>query len=285
MANYSKQWSSANPGRLIILIDQSGSMSETYFDGESKAVFAAKAVNNVIETVINRNFSSELPKDRCRIAVIGYGDNTHLLCEGSLSELSALPEGTAKVIKKINSGDGTVTEVEILKPYWIKPVSAGCTNMAGAFLDAQILIEKYIDERPDAPAPVIISISDGQPNTGGGFDEVRNIVQSIADITTDDGAPLVFNAHIEANGFNCRFPASKDDIPRSEHAGFMFDISSIIPPSYRSSAEKNDIKLKENARGCMIGTDAEGLIALIDTGSSKARIELPAHEAENECAG
>jgi hypothetical protein len=285
MSNYSKQWSSANPGLLIIMIDQSGSMSEMYFDGESKAVFAAKAVNNVVQTIIDKNFSSELPKNRCRIAIIGYGSDTVLINEGALSEIASSPVGTAKVVKKINSGDGDITEVEISKPYWVEPVSNGCTNMAGAFIDAKILIEKYVGERPDAPAPVIISISDGQPNIGGGFDEVKHIVQGITAITSEDGAPLVFNAHIEANGFNCRFPADKDDIPRNEHAGFMFDISSVVPASYRSAADKNGIKLKENARGCMIGTDAEGLIALIDTGSSKARMELPVYGTESVSLG
>jgi hypothetical protein len=283
--SYLKQWSSANPGLLIIMIDQSGSMSEMYFDGESKAVFAAKAVNNVVQTVIDRNFSSEKPKDRCRIAIIGYGNHAVLIREGTLSGIAASPKGVAPVNRKINSGDGEIIEITLNKPYWVEPKSEGGTNMVGAFVEAGKLITDFIRERPNAPAPVIISISDGQPNVGGGFDEVKRTVKGITEIPIEDGAPLVFNAHIEANSFNCRFPASRQELPPNEHAVFLFDISSVVPDSYKQAASaKSSIVIKENSRGCMISADAEALVALIDTGSSKALATpvLQAHEYETE---
>ena len=52
MNPYEMQWSSATPGLLIILLDQSGSMMSKYDDNMTKSEFASKAVNRVINTLI-----------------------------------------------------------------------------------------------------------------------------------------------------------------------------------------------------------------------------------------
>lgn len=44
MGQNDKQWSSATPGLLIILVDQSGSMMNEYIDGDSRTVFSAKVI-------------------------------------------------------------------------------------------------------------------------------------------------------------------------------------------------------------------------------------------------
>ena len=62
--NNDKQWSSANPGLLVILLDQSGSMMSNYEGNDSKTVFASKAVNKVID-----NWKSAVcvtPEAQCR---------------------------------------------------------------------------------------------------------------------------------------------------------------------------------------------------------------------------
>ena len=71
MANNEMQWSSATPGLLIILVDQSGSMMKNYDGNDSRTQFAAKAVNRVINTIIQKNFDGKQPKNRCFITVIG----------------------------------------------------------------------------------------------------------------------------------------------------------------------------------------------------------------------
>ena len=64
MNPYEMQWSSATPGLLIILLDQSGSMMSKYDDNTTKSEFASKAVNRVINTLIQRNFDGEGPQYR-----------------------------------------------------------------------------------------------------------------------------------------------------------------------------------------------------------------------------
>ena len=91
MNPYEMQWSSATPGLLIILLDQSGSMTNKYDDNMTKSEFASKAVNRVINTLIQRNFDGESPKNRAFISVIGYDNYVHELCSGYLKDLDAKP--------------------------------------------------------------------------------------------------------------------------------------------------------------------------------------------------
>lgn len=280
MANYEKQWSSANPGLLIIMLDQSGSMSEPYQDDESQATFASKAVNKVIQTIIDKNYSGDKPKDRCFIAVIGYATEAKLLKHGMLSEFAQQPLRVEKIKKKMSDGEGGIIEVDKNMPIWFEPEAKGVTNMAAAFKIASQLINDYFKANSASPAPVIINISDGAPCIWNGsetvwdIDETRKIAQSIMATTCEDGNVLIFNAHIEANGFNVQLPNDKNQLPNLDGAHFLFDISSVIPDAYKKAAEKSGLTVKEGAKGCMIACDAEGLVKLIDFGSSKGLSDI-----------
>jgi hypothetical protein len=140
--------------------------------------------------------------------------------------------------------------------------------MTAAFKEAKMSVKRFIAQTPDCPAPIIINISDGVPYIGGNldYDEAKKSAQGIMNLTCEDGNPLIFNVHIEKNSFNVKFPASKKEIPQDENACFLFDISSEIPISM---AKESGLKIKENARGCIIGTDADNFIKFIGFGSSK----------------
>ena len=71
--NNSKQWSSATPGYIIFLVDQSGSMGEDYTGGKNKAEFTALVINRTINDLIFTNSAGDKIKDRVFISIIGYG--------------------------------------------------------------------------------------------------------------------------------------------------------------------------------------------------------------------
>ncbi|MDR3246194.1 MAG: hypothetical protein LBT50_07155 [Prevotellaceae bacterium] len=272
MANYEKKWSSANPGLLVIMLDQSSSMKEEYLDGESKAVFASKAVNSVIQAIIDKNFDGMTPKNRCFIAIFGYGTDALLLKNGYIGELMKSPIRVEQVTQKVNAGTGTLVDKPVNMSIWVEAEAKGVTNMTAAFRGVKDLIEGFINKTPDCPAPIVINISDGAPYIGGDewdYSEAEKAAQSIMSLSCKDGNPLIFNAHIEKDSFNVKLPADKKELPQNDNAFFLFDISSVIPDAFKSAAEKNNLKVKENARGCMIGANAESLIKLIDFGSSK----------------
>lgn len=275
MAKNEKQWSSATPGLLIILLDQSGSMLSDY-EGTTRTSFASLAVNKVIDNIIQKNFDGDAPKNRCFISVIGYNHNVKELCSGWLKDLDANPLRYETLKKKTPDGAGGIIEVEIKQPVWVEPITQdGATNMLGAFQLAKDLAKKWIEDNSDAPAPVIINISDGVPFYEGKdpricMQETVSLAKEIMNLSNEDGNVLIFNAQIDKSNGAVVCPANRDRVTQEE-AKFLFDITSEIPESYKAAAAKNELSTENGSRGCIFGADGVQLIQLIDFGSSKGQ--------------
>jgi hypothetical protein len=275
MANHEQQWSSATPGLLIVLLDQSGSMKESYEGSDSKAVFSSKAVNRVIDTIIQKSYDGISPKNRCFISVIGYESNVSELTSGFLSDFDSKPLRIDSIKKKVSDGAGGLVEIDYKMPIWIEPKTAGATNMKGAFETAKEVVEKWIQSKPGNPAPVIINISDGVPYFDGKevidcMKETTTVAQSIMNLYTNDGEVLIFNALIGASGPKTVLPSSESEL-NSDEEKFLFNISSTIPEAYKPAAQKNELPVKDGSKGFIFNADAELLVKLIDFGSSKGQ--------------
>ena len=278
MAANEKQWSSATPGLLIIMIDQSGSMLTPYDGPDSRTVFASRAVNRVIETIIEKNFDGKAPKNRCFITVIGYNHNVKTLASGYLKDLDANPMRLETVKQKISDGAGGILSIDKTMPIWVEPIKEdGATNMKGAFEMAKEIIEKWILDKPNNPAPVIINISDGVPFFQGldipeCMQQTITVVNQIKAIDTLDGKVQIFNAMIgDATSKKVKFPKSEDELDGDE-AKFLYEISTEIPSSYKAAGEaKFEMTIPDGARGTVYQADGVDLINLIDFGSTKAQ--------------
>ena len=281
MATHTKQWSSATPGLLIFLIDQSGSMLSQYKDtNDSRTIFATRVVNRVINDIIKKNFNGTQPKDRCFIVAIGYSVGATEQCSGYLSELHSSPKRLEKVKKSISDGAGGLVEIDKTMPIWVEPTTTdGWTDMAQAFKMAQEIIESWIKDNPDSPAPVIINVSDGIPyydhkSSSECARETATIAKQIMDIRTSDGNVLIFNAEIGEGANQIILPNSINDVQLGgKGAEFLYEISSEIPEGYKGAADKNGLTsyLKDGSKGAVFAADAEFLIKLIDFGSSKGQ--------------
>ena len=274
MAANEKQWSSATPGLLIFLIDQSGSMTLSYEGGETRSQFASKALNRMIDNIIQTNFNGDAPKNRCYISVIGYNHIVKPICNGYLKELDESPLRLEEVTKKISDGAGGIIDIKVKMPIWVEPIiEDGATNMKGAFEMAEEVVTKWISDFPDRPAPVIVNISDGIPYYNGQnvdlcMKETIQVVERIKSVVTQDGNIQIFNAMI-GDGPKVKFPTSKNSV--SQEADFLFEISTEIPDAYRPAAAKKGLDIPEGARGCICQCDGVELIQLIDFGSSKGQ--------------
>lgn len=274
MANNEMQWSSATPGLLVILIDQSGSMTLNYDGNDSRSEFASKAVNRVINTLVQKNFDGKKPKDRCYVVVIGYDEDAHKIVSGYLTELDGNPLRIASIKKKVSNGEGGVVEIDTKLPIWVEPIyEDNYTNMMAAFEMANGIVRKWIQDKPNHPAPVIINISDGMPYDGRKIEECMSetvdIVNKIKGLDTADGKVQIFNAMI-GDGNTVIFPKTQSELASVE-AQFLYEISTEIPEAYRGAAEKNELKYEAGARGAIYNADAEHLVKLIDFGSSKGQ--------------
>ena len=275
MAKNEKQWSSATPGLLIILLDQSGSMMSDY-EGTTRTKFATLAVNRIIDNIIQKNFDGEAPKNRCFITVIGYDQNVKELCSGWLKDLDAHPLRYESLKKKTPDGAGGIVEVEIKQPIWVEPIDKdGSTNMLGAFQLSKEIVEKWMAENSDRPAPVIINISDGVPYYDGKdprecMKETIVLANEIMSLSNNDGDVLIFNAQIDKSNGNVVFPSSKSEL-LSEEAQFLYDITSEVPLSYKVAAAKRELPTKDGSKGCIFGADGVQLIQLINFGSTRTQ--------------
>ena len=279
MKPYEMQWSSATPGLLIILVDQSGSMLSPYEGDDSKTVFATKAVNRVIDTIIQKNFDGESPKNRCFITVIGYNHDVKKLCSGYLKDLDANPIRVDTLKKKVSDGAGGIITVDYPMPVWIEPITKdGATNMKGAFEMAKAIIEQWMEDKPNNPAPVIINISDGVPYydgkaVGDCMTETIKVAKDIMSHSVADGSVLIFNAMISAAGKRLEFPVSLEECSNDE-SKFLFEISSVVPDAYKVIAKAKDLNVKDGSRGCIFEADEVQLVSLIDFGSSKGQRDI-----------
>lgn len=275
MPNNDMQWSSAKPGLLIILIDQSGSMLAPCpgDPDHNKTQFASLAVNNVIDNIIQKNFNGEEPKNRCFISVIGYNHNVSEITSGWLKELVNNPKRIETMKKKVLDGTGGLIEQEVKKPIWVEPITEdGATNMLGAFAFAKDLCKSWIDQNPDRPAPVIINISDGMPYYDRKpvetcMEETLALAEEIKQIQNMDGHVLIFNALIGNDSATVEFPSDGNSIKNSD-AKFIYGISSEVPGAYKAAAEKNGFNVQPGSRGCIFNADAVGLVRLINFGST-----------------
>ncbi len=150
--------------------------------------------------------------------------------------------------------------------------------MAAAFKMAKQIIEKWVEDKPDSPAPVIINVSDGVPyynhkDSAECALETAQIAKEIMGINTADGNVLIFNAEIGDGATQIILPNSIEEVRAGgKGAQFLYEISSVIPEGYRGAALKNGLELKEGSKGAVFAADAVSLIKLIDFGSSKGPI-------------
>lgn len=271
----SKQWSSATPGYIIFLVDQSGSMGEPFEGGKNKAEFTALAINRIINELINTNMDGDKVKDRVFISIIGYGgkggNSVDDVRSDYLSTFADKPIRIEKLKKKVSDGAGGLVEIEEEMPIFIDSLANGWTPMGEALGFARQLIEGWLKKKPDNPAPVIINISDGLPfdgiDTGPETIKAQNIAREIMNVRTTDGNPLIFNAHIGNGVPKCGFEQDESEL-RDEQARYLFSISSKIPEAYKIAAKKHDLNVKDDSRGFVSNADAETLIQFINFGSS-----------------
>jgi len=283
MSNNSKQWSSENPGYIIFLVDQSGSMGEDYIvnpngKNQNKAEFTALVINRTINDLIFTNSAGDKIKDRVFISIIGYGgkggNSVDDIRSDYLSAFADSPLRVEKIKKKVSDGAGGLVEIKEEMAMYIEPTCPrnGLTPMAEALDFAKQLIEGWITKKPDNPAPVIINVSDGMPYTGSNpIDDKEKTIStanSIMNINTGDGNPLIFNVHLGQPPFNeTKFSSNENEVA-DEEGKLLYKISSKVPESYREAARKHEFVTSEDSRGFVSNAGPETLIKFINFGSS-----------------
>lgn len=252
---YSIQWGQKSPGHLIFLLDQSGSMSGS---NERKVV---DAVHSAILELINNCISGTKVKNRVYITIIGYGneDDVSIIKEGWASDFAMDLQNCKASGRKI-----------------IEPVSYGGTPMAEGFELAKECVDRWISDRnalgSEIPAPIVINITDGYPDSES---EATSAAHDVMNISTPDGNVIVFNIHMDEDGSEIKFPRSTSQLGGSDVAQFLFDISSDMNDQFiRVAKSKGFEGIMHGAKGFIANANGDTLVRFIEFGSSVSTVAM-----------
>ena len=274
---YNQELSRANPGYLVILIDQSFSMYYPFGKAQTKAKECAMAVNRVLREIVLACTDGEDIKNSCDISVLGYGkirDRAVNCFSGALAKepivsIQDLTEHCLRVEnikRKVSDGAGGLVEIDDQFPIWIEPAAVGETPMTEAFEKAAELVKGWVEAHPASFPPIVINITDGEANN---LASAKEAAGALAQIQTEDGSALLINAHI-SGGMEKEIvlPVSLEDLAINDsYAKFLFEISSELPPVMLERAAAAGWDPKPFARGFVYNAKLETLIQLLEVGT------------------
>lgn len=262
---------SLSRGYFVFLIDQSGSMCQTFGNeagGMTLAEATARMINNWIEEMILEATKGDSIKDWFDLSVIGYRtDNSgnpivSSAFSGSLAgrETVTIPELAANILfeekiqqKFFNPATAEVETELTEKPGWIRPVTEGGTPFSMVLLEAHRLVSQWIEKgehRQKCLPPIVINVTDAEYAEEDGNEYTpEDYAESLKDLCTDDGNVLLFTCQLSpepSDAILC--PDSIEQLPVDNFARMMFRMSSGLPASFLSQAASSIPDLRPGAR-------------------------------------
>jgi hypothetical protein len=277
--SYSAEISRSTPTCFVFVIDQSGSMSDSFGGGEGggrKADFVADVVNRTLHDLVIRCTKTEEIRNYYYISVIGYGGSVQPVLAGGLAgrelvpiaELADAPARIDTRNKKVSDGAGGLVDQQVRFPVWIESVSGGGTPMCEAMSLAQRVIEKWVSEHGNGFPPTMLHLTDGDSTDG----DPARIADAIRNSQTSDGNTLLYTCHVSSTrGSKIEYPSNDASLPE-QLAKTLFNMSSVLPESFRKAASQIGINAGEGSRGFVFNGDAASVVQFFDIGTRPANL-------------
>ena len=171
--SYDAEISTQHPGCLLLLVDQSSSMTDAFAGSTEtrKAHAAADAINNLLRDVVIRCTKNmrEGPRNYFDVGLIGYGSNSGVgsyfkgaLQDRTLVSVKELAENTLRVenrSRQVPDGTGRMVETTVRFPVWLDPVAEDEAPMHEAMHFASILMDTWVAQHPTSYPPIVINIT------------------------------------------------------------------------------------------------------------------------------
>ncbi|WP_336160692.1 vWA domain-containing protein [Amycolatopsis sp. VC5-11] len=265
---YTAEVNRAQPACLMLLIDQSYSMSEPWSQATmSKAAALATAVNNVLATsVVLCTKGGRRVVDYFQVGALGYSDIVSSLFENStvdepLRPVSALADKPRRVEKIVP--DPAQPDEFVVQPVWVDTVHGGRTAMTGALAAAEKAVSAWCADHPDSFPPIVINLTDGMATDG----DPLPAAQRIQALGTNDGPALLLNVHLSRTGEGrINFPGTAASLPDKE-ARLLFEMSSELPTPMAEAASSFGYDLVPGARGFLYNADPSTVVQFLDIGT------------------
>tara|TARA_B100001142_G_C14322405_1_gene650953 strand:+ start:101 stop:937 length:837 start_codon:yes stop_codon:yes gene_type:complete len=270
---YSNNLESSNPGCIVFLIDQSGSMGGMWDKtGYSMAYGAAQAVNNAIAEISLRCKKEKEVKPRAMIGVYGYHHNqVDWVITDTPSESGGLASITS--IAANVKDEVFVDEEETFVPVFVKEEAGGGTPMGEALKEIVEIVENFAQKYPNSYPPIVINVTDAG-STDMDINDLSAKCSAIKSIATSDGNALVWNIHISnssAEVHTC--PDDGSQMP-DELAQAMLDASSPVPDNAKEYARiMYNWELGEEAKCMAYNADAKVISKLLSFASSVSGLD------------
>lgn len=277
---YSAEISRTNPSCFLLLIDQSGSMSDPFGAGESgnqKANGAADAINRLLQNLVIKCAKSEGVRDYYQVGVFGYGGNhVKSLLNGPLSgqdlvpisQIADHPRRVEERTAKVPDGAGGLVEQTVKVPVWVDTTAQGGTPMCAALDRARAMLAEWVANHPGAYPPTVINVTDGEATDG---DPLR-AAEALRALGTDDGSTLLFNCHLSSHRAQPIVFNDSEDGLADKYARLLFQMSSPLPESVRLAAEQERYQVTPNSRGFAFNAELQDLIRFLDIGTRPANL-------------
>lgn len=262
--SYDRRIDREHPSLVLLLIDQSGSMSATMGgDHRTRAEAVADAVNGVLFELVLRcvKDATEGPRPYYDVGVIGYAirDQVGSVLAGELEGRQVVSSvELAEHPLRLDDEDGA------RRPVWVEPLAIGSTPMCEALDLAGTICAEWIEAHPHSFPPVVINMTDGVANDGDPIAWAERLTR----LSTTDGQLLLFNASIatEAGG-TVAFPSDPDTLPSDEAKG-LFAMSSELPPFMVDAAATAGHDVTQGARGFVHNADVSAIVSFLRIGTA-----------------
>lgn len=277
---YSAEISRQNPSCFVFVIDQSGSMADSFGGGEvkrHKADGVADAINSFLRNLTIRCAKPEGVRDYFHIGVIGYGTSVGSAYTGRLSgrelvPISEIADGPARIDErtvKVEDGAGGLVDETKKFPIWFDPVANGGTPMCAAFRLVEKAAKGFIDSHPGGFPPVVIHFTDGESTDG----DPTTAMRAVTSLSSSDGNVLLFNCHISSlQATPIAFPHSDTGLP-DMYAKMLFSNASELTPYMRDIAKSSHgFDLPPGARGFTFNADLILVIQALDIGTRPSEL-------------
>jgi hypothetical protein len=273
--SYQAEISRATPTAIMMVMDQSTSMSQRLKSGQSKAAFLADVLNKTLYTIITSCSKSDGVRDYFHVGVVAYGGEDVSngfrgeLDGDALHAVSRLAEAPLRVesrTKKVAGPNGDVVEQPVRFPIWFEPRSRGKTSMCAGLNLAIEILEQWCGEHPSAFPPTVLHVTDGHPSDGN----PEPLADRLKSVSTDDGGCLLFNLHVDVGeGKPLIFP-NDERVLKDRFAKALFRMSSLLPPHALEGAAHKGYDVRPGARGFVFNAGIEAIADFFDIGTRPA---------------
>ena len=276
---YTAEIGRSTPGAILILLDQSASMSADFggASGKAKAPEAANATNRLIQELVLKCAREDGIRDYFYLGVIGYGTGVsnalgYVTGSGWLNPLSLIGENPLRIetrSRNVSDGVGGLVKEEVEFPIWVESRDDGrSTPMCDALDHAKAVLESWLVDFPASFPPIVLNITDGEATDGDPVVAARSL-QSVA---VDDGEVLLYNCHLSSNRSASQKYISEDSTLPDRYARQLFAMSSELPPIHLEGVIHYGYPGTSGSRGFVFNAELTDLPEFFDIGTRVNRI-------------